>query len=442
MRWRLLFNFGLRGFSTLLVGSSPWLLGRWLGAEVYGTYAYFYSVSWVTASAIVVGLDLLVMREAAGTNSTADKEKIRGLFFWSHGLLACVNLGMWGIALYLSHILQGQFEAILPSSMRLILRYWWLLAMAVTLISLMKLWEGLLIGMGHFVQAQLPRLVTFPVGMLAGTFFISRIIPQWNRTEILLLFEGVLFFPFLMLLLFVVKQGWPYWLEFRFNASVMRAELPRWWKSLVPFALAGLLSIIDERIGVILIGSMVGVSGAGIFDVAAQSARLAAFPLVVTHAVVAPKFASLHNCWRQQKDEQAHHQLQHLVKQVSRMTAVGGVLMSAGLWIAAPWAFRFLGQEFSGGLLILGVLLLGQLFNALVGPVALLLNMTGNERSTMFGMILALLVNVGFGIIAIKVYGLLGMALARTTSLVVWNIYMVRQVVYRLRIKPLPWGKL
>jgi O-antigen/teichoic acid export membrane protein len=67
--------------------------------------------------------------------------------------------------------------------------------------------------------------------------------------------------------------------------------------------------------------------------------------------------------------------------------------------------------------------------------VGALLNMTGHERDTMNGMIVAMVVNVGLNLVLAPLYGMAGAAAATATSVLVWNILLRKAVLKRLLIE-------
>ena len=76
----------------------------------------------------------------------------------------------------------------------------------------------------------------------------------------------------------------------------------------------------------------------------------------------------------------------------------------------------------------------GQLVNAAFGSAGTLLNMTGNERATLFGMTVAIALNVVMNFTLIPFFGGTGAAVATATSYLVSNVILWRMVGQRLHI--------
>lgn len=86
------------------------------------------------------------------------------------------------------------------------------------------------------------------------------------------------------------------------------------------------------------------------------------------------------------------------------------------------------------------ILLVGQLINSGAGSVGLLLNMSGYERETARGMMVAAVLNVVLNLLLIPLWGINGSSLATSVSLIVWNVLLWWAVRKRLGINSLAFG--
>lgn len=67
--------------------------------------------------------------------------------------------------------------------------------------------------------------------------------------------------------------------------------------------------------------------------------------------------------------------------------------------------------------------------------------MTGHERETVRGLVLATVWAVIANLILIPVWGLLGAAVAHASSLALWNIYLAVRVSKVVGITSTAWGR-
>jgi O-antigen/teichoic acid export membrane protein len=70
------------------------------------------------------------------------------------------------------------------------------------------------------------------------------------------------------------------------------------------------------------------------------------------------------------------------------------------------------------------ILSLGQLFNACMGSVGVIMSMIGLERFVARGITIATLINLLFNIILIFFWGITGASIATTASIIIWNILL------------------
>ena len=76
-----------------------------------------------------------------------------------------------------------------------------------------------------------------------------------------------------------------------------------------------------------------------------------------------------------------------------------------------------------------------------MGPVGLLLNMTGHERETAKGVAISAVLNMVLNFLLIPRWGITGAAVATTVSMIAWNLLLAWQVNTKLTIQPTIFGK-
>ena len=108
------------------------------------------------------------------------------------------------------------------------------------------------------------------------------------------------------------------------------------------------------------------------------------------------------------------------------------LIISTPIFIAIlifpSFVLDFFGEEFTTGVAPLIILAIGQIINAICGPVMYLLNMTGKEKQARNIIIVASIINIALNLYLIPIYGLMGAAIATGVSTVVWNIMAVFQI--------------
>ncbi|WP_018995113.1 polysaccharide biosynthesis C-terminal domain-containing protein [Thioalkalivibrio sp. ALJ2] len=84
----------------------------------------------------------------------------------------------------------------------------------------------------------------------------------------------------------------------------------------------------------------------------------------------------------------------------------------------------------------LAILAFGQLVNVAFGSVGMFLTMSGYERETLMGHLVALAVNAATAVALIPLLGVIGAAIAVTIGLLTWNVVLAVKFVQRLQLRP------
>jgi O-antigen/teichoic acid export membrane protein len=102
----------------------------------------------------------------------------------------------------------------------------------------------------------------------------------------------------------------------------------------------------------------------------------------------------------------------------------------------SPHFLQLFGKSFVEGGSALRVLILGQIFNTAMGSVGLVLIMTGHDRAFAGAITISTLLKGSLLIYCVPLWGVLGAAIAATSSMVCVNIIGAAFVVRLLQINP------
>lgn len=413
-------SLAIKAFSMAIGFTLTVVLARNLGAAGYGIYAFVLSLIMFLAIPAQVGLPQLVIRETAKAYALENWGLMRGLWLWSDRVIVFFTalmivaglLALWGG----SHLLD--------------LHGWKTMAIGLPLVPLIALTNvrgAALRGLQRVVVGQLPEQILRP-GMLLILVFGS--LWWWKQgaasPEVIMLLHCVAALSALLIGVALLQRLRPPSLK----ASPGPAYQSSYWrKAMTPLALLAGLQLINAHTDIIMLGIMRTNEEVGVYRVVVQMGMLVIFGLQAINQYVQPLFARLH----QERNEDA---LQKMVTRSARlifllafppmivMVSAGGVLLAVSF-----------GEEYRMGALALGILAMGQLVNAGMGSVAVLLNMTGYERDTAWGVAIAAVSNVLLNALLIPPFGLQGAALATAITLIVWNIVLRYLVHKRLGIE-------
>jgi len=284
-------------------------------------------------------------------------------------------------------------------------------------------------GLGYVIVAQLPQMLVLPilflilVGGLHFAFDLNASLAVGVRVLV-------------ATITFLVGAG----LFKKYLRNSIKEALPnyhtrKWLRSALPLLFVSMAGTINQHISIIMVASMLGSEAAGIFAVAIRGAMLVSFVLMAVNIPLAPTIARLYA--RGEKER-----LQRVVTKGASVALFGSLPIALGLIIFGRWVLLIFGREFMGGSAVLVILCLGQLVNAGMGSVGLLLNMTGYERDTAMGVGIAAAVNVVLNTILIPLWGIEGAAIATVAGLIIWNIILLMRVRKKLGLNSTAFGKI
>lgn len=421
LAWDTGWSFTLRATSTGLAFLSTVLLARFLGPEGYGVYSFAYSLVWILAVPAEAGLPNLIVRETARGMAQDRPDIVRGAWQWAGQVVAVISLALVLVAgpiILLGKRTGGSVEGITLA---------WALAL-VPLLALGNLRGAALRGLKRVVAGQLPEFVIRPAlfaSLLAGA--------------------GLVFGPHLSASQAMSLQVWAALGAFVIGAWMLRRDTPRnvsqarpfveprsWLASSLVFALISGFQIINKQVSTIIVGLFEPPGQVGIYRVAVQVATLASFGLLAVNTVVAPRFASLYSLGNMDR-------LQRLVTASARVILAVNIFLTAlFVVLGKPFLTLVFGPAFAAAYLPLLILLVGQMVNSATGAVSFLLNMTGHERQTAYGMAAAAGLNVVLNFILVPVWGIEGAAAATSISMIGWNVLLWLAVRNRMGISSLP----
>lgn len=391
------------------------LLARVLGPSGYGLYAFAFAVATLLTIPGQAGMLQLAVRETAKTVTNQDWPRLKALWRWSTrnvivvgcALMGSIGIGLWVAAPWIDGARLGTLLVALT---------------IVPLLALTRVWGAAIRGLGRVVIGQIPDMVLRPAVLIA-------VLGIW-----LLAGAGaVLTAPTAMALhaaataAGLAVAGWLLWRSAPSGFSQARADwqaVPDWWRAAIPFVFLGGLQIINNQADILMLGLLRSDAEVGVYRVVVQMATLVVFGLHAVNQVTQPQFARLY----EQGDRQ---RMQSLATRTAR-AVTGLALIPVTLFIVfgAPLLATVFGTDYAPGATPLAILALGQLFNAAMGSVGMILNMTGHERDTMRGLGVAAVANVILNLMLIPLYGATGAAAATAVTLVVWNSVLV-WTVYR-----------
>jgi len=425
LRWNAGGTFTLKVASTTLTFLMSLLLARLLGTTGYGTYAY--ALAWVSLLSVlsIFGLDKLLVREIAVYNTRSSWNLMSGLLRWSNITALVVSLGFALLAGITIWILSDRLESQMTYTLLIAL-------VMLPLIVLLRLRQAAMRGLHHVVGGQLPETLIMPI-----SFFIV-------VGGMYLFMKNALSAPAV-----VIAQVVAVGIALLIGVRQLQTSLPQsakeahpvyqswtWTYIVMPLVFLDTMTMINSQIDIILLGLMKSTGMVGVYAVAKKGAALITFILIAVNIALAPTIASMYAAGEMDK-------LQRMITKSARVILIGSLPIAIVLILFGHWFLLFFfGQDFVHGEKALAILSAGQLINAAMGSVGLLLIMTGYERDAAMCVGISAVLNIILNAFLIPKWGLEGAAAATTTTVIFWNILLAILVYKRLGIHSTALGEM
>jgi O-antigen/teichoic acid export membrane protein len=203
----------------------------------------------------------------------------------------------------------------------------------------------------------------------------------------------------------------------------------RWLAEAPPYCLLMLALFLISESDTLIVKLVAGDAAAGLYRPPQRIVWAISFGLMAVNTLMQPRISGLAASGRADA-------MQEVVSASVRMSlflTVPAVLLVVGF--AEPILALF-GEAYRDGATALRILTLGQLVNTAMGPVAVLLNMTGHQRTTLRLTLLVVGLNAVLCIALTEALGIIGAASATAFSMAFWNVLLWRAVRQRLDVRP------
>ena len=404
-------GFILLSFSLTVV------LARLLEPEGYGVYAHALAVVMVIAVPAQVGLPTLLVREIARYRTTEEWSLMRGVLRWTNRVVLIMSGVLAGVAGIVIGLYADNLEA------HKLATYLWAMLL-IPLITLGNLRGAALRGLHQVLAGQLPEQILRPGLLLILLLGILSINQAWLEPDKAMGLHALAAAGAFVVGLILLRRAMPV----QAGKAMPEYESRPWMRSMIPLSLIAGMQVINSQLALVVLGFVATDAAVGIYRVAAQIAMLVAFTLTAVNMVLAPTVARLYA----QNDRE---QMQRLVTWSARLVLAAALPVVAVFVIFGETVLRIMfGEDYVGAYAALIILSIGQLINASMGSVGLILNMTGHERTTLAGMALGASVNIFLALLLIPPFGIEGAAVATALSLITWNIILCWQTYRRVGI--------
>lgn len=405
LRSQLLQAFVVRASGVLLSVVVTSLAARLLLPEKFGQFSVIISTVMILSIPATTGFRQLVTREVAYGTAQGDLTQATATWTWAMrfslkiSVFCAVGMVSWGLV----QSSEGSMGSFLLG--------------AAVLVSMPigRILTGVLHGFGQVVASQTIEVVVRP---LSNTllFLVAFAIAQPGSVPV----ELALAFYLLATMAeaiagSLILGGKKVVAAFSNFVPLEASERKRLTLSAISFGAIGGVQAINGNLDILMVGALAGPAEAGLYRAATSLAAITSFGLVVVNLVIMPKIAALHKTFD-------HAAMQAVITRSVNLISLLALAGAAFLYFVGPFVIATLfGAGYSGAYWALVILAAGQFANAVFGPVALVLNMTGLEKLTLIGVGLSTIANIILNLALVPQYGIEGAAIATATSMFLWN---------------------
>jgi O-antigen/teichoic acid export membrane protein len=378
------------------------VISRKLGAHGAGSYFIVFSVVSLVSLLARIGQDTLLVREVSVEIAHGRYGRVRRLLSRSaviaHVGAAVGALSLFAVALPLAETVFNQ---------TLLAPLFQIMSIAILLMTAQSVVAEALRGAGWVNASQLLLLVVAPlvtlilIWLLPGSLSVATVcwaaVTGLASAVTLALILAQFFLPI------SGRDALPQ--EYSFSSQIRKG-----W----PLGSAALLTYLSTWADTLLLGTLVSPDVVGVYTVAARIAALGAVIKISLGAVVAPRLAAAYARGDMVKfrSEGIHY---------GRMAAMAGLPILLICFVLAKPLLHLFGGDFTSGIWILRVLLIGYAANYLLGFGGIALSMTNHAENLVHSIAVGLFFAVILILVLVPLFGGIGAAIAMSVGSTIMN---------------------
>ena len=377
-----------------------WWVSRHEGPAAYGRFELALTVLTIAALAARLGLDGVLVKWMAASKVKGEERvqrRLVGRVMLLTGLLAAPLLAalMWGCSPSLTSWFGDETLA----------QTWPWVAAGVPILTVWGVSSEALRGLSRMKSYALLQPGIVAAGAVACMGGLGwNIVPSYAASLVASALLGA------VLLSMALPKGTE-------KSSALSSE---WgWRPMLrtgwPMLLGSAMFLVMSWTDTLLLGHFLEEDQVGIYRVAFRMAAVVTLVQAAVNSYAAPLFAERHAA-----GDRAG--LKSALRQTTLLNVAFSVPAFVALVAVPAWWMGWFGDAFVIGATCLVWLAVGQVVNALCGPVMYLLNMTGHERQAQRIVWIAAIGNLAMNVWAIPRFGIEGAAVATAFSMALWNV--------------------
>ncbi len=402
------------------------VIARKLGASESGLFFLSLSIVTVVATLSRFGLDNPLVKTIAANivNQRQNNYSIRPITLAASKFVIFVSVLVAVVIMLTSRLISEFFDK--PELQDPL----WVMAMVIVPMACANIYSSIQLGLKKTLLSTLSATCLVPVLSLA--IIVLGIIPHTLNWDVSLQAISWIYF-FASCLAALVAFYWCF-AQFKNGDGSVVFEMKSIAKLGMPFYPIVIFQLLITWPAIWSVGYFCSASDVALYSTAHKTSQLLALFLVSVNSIAAPKFSMLYS-------EGKTIELERVAKLSAIIAAASAIPIMIFYWIFSREIMGLFGNEFKSAAVLLKILTVGQLVNAVTGPTAYILLMTGNEDSVRKSTFIGGCVCVFLSVILVYYYGVIGGAFSAAISMSLINFMTCWYVYQRLNIITLPFVK-
>ncbi|WHH57486.1 flippase [Petroclostridium sp. X23] len=197
----------------------------------------------------------------------------------------------------------------------------------------------------------------------------------------------------------------------------------------IPLLFTGIVSIMTQSTDRYMIGYLLGSKDVGIYKIAVQFGTISSIALVSVNTIFAPLISNLYH-------DNRLNDLEKMYRLTTKWITIINLMIFGMILVFSKDIMHVAGEEFIIGGAALIFISVGQVINSLVGSVGYINIMTGHPRFDLISGSTAMILNVILNLFLIIRYGINGAAIATAVALLIKNVMNFIFMYKNLRLQP------
>lgn len=394
-----------------------YLLAHYLSLEEYGKYNLAFAWAATVSILALLGIARLAVSELSRLHIQQRWGYLRGFLEWSFRSAA--------VALFVAMLIfdAGVMLFVHDEALRGIL---WMGSLLIPARGFIRLLQSSAEGLKVIARGRVPDMVTQPFVFISSMLLMHVLLPSYLTAVTAIFYYAITSY------LISVGGGIRILLQ-AIPAQVRHVTNKAYdtiWKKRAPsFLFISTLNTVDGRLGVLLLGFWATGSDIALYKVSDR--------LVVLISLIMIAFAPpVVRIGLQAYLKHQPRKLQRVVTRSVWLMLVFAFPIATALIVWGKFFLHFFGEVYVSAYPAVVILSLAQIVNVLSGNLGQLLANAGFEKFVSLTITVSLLTNIILGFWFIPLFGFMGAAIARATSLAYRNIMLLLLAKKQMNIRP------